>query len=219
MADSATLKLLLQRVEAAEGADRELDHAVWKACAYSRETSLSVAVSDPAMPTFVLQDAEGRVIHKTVSGAWRWEPTDHPYKEGAWVFDAEDGRHYHYGYVSKVTASLDAALALVERVLPGFHILVSSCGAPPGARDPGSGWRSSLKGNYDFTTGQPTISLSTVVRPTPALALLAALLKALSSEARPLGSAREAPEDGQPKPNPESEPLVERMPMGEAGPK
>jgi hypothetical protein len=95
--------------------------------------------------------------------------------------DAEDVRAWiaRFNVLCDAGGYESAALVLVERVLPGFHVLVSSCGAPPSAKDSHSGWRASLKGDYDFLSGQPQVSLSTGVLKTPALALIAALLKAL----------------------------------------
>ena len=84
----------------------------------------------------------------------------------------------------KLTASLDLVLALVEMVLPGFHVLLTSRGGPVGA-GAYCQWRASLKGDYNFVSGRPQIALSGADRPTPGLALLAALLKALIAQAEP----------------------------------
>ncbi len=70
------------------------------------------------------------------------------------------------------TGSLDAALALVTRVLPGWQVTLGQHRAP-GKR--GDLWKASL-------TSPQGGGMDTGWAPTPALALLAAMLKALQQE-------------------------------------
>jgi hypothetical protein len=171
-AKHGNLVALLARVEAAVGPDRDLDHAIWRLAVYGREFTLAVAQDDPKDPRFCLQDSEGKIVRKTVSGAWRWEPASRPFREGEWVFDAEDGRHYHYGVVSGVSASLDAALAFVERC--GWRV---------------HGLDASIRDHHTWTLCRPSevpndgMDYASAAHADIRLALLAALLKALIAEA------------------------------------
>ena len=73
-----------------------------------------------------------------------------------------------YAWRLPVTASLDAALALVERVLPGWDFTVKRFGMRANVEV----FENNGKG-YEYASGK-----------TPALALLAALLKALIAQAK-----------------------------------
>lgn len=68
------------------------------------------------------------------------------------------------------TSSLDAAIALVERMLPGW--LIASLG-----QDDGKKWHAELRQGY--RTSYSTVALAGA--PTPAIALLIATLKALEA--------------------------------------
>lgn len=129
------LPSLLSRLEASEGADRELD------------AELAVAFSgDPE--------------------AWVVNPSPHSIFSAApgWWRDGSDKSHDAPAY----TTSVDAALALVERVLPGREWIVEGGGG-------GSSTAVLLAPFEDEGSGEA----HTGRLKTPALALLAALLKAL----------------------------------------
>lgn len=88
MTPSTTIEELVGRVEAATGADREIDGLIWKAC----------------------EEKPGDDWQLMGSGVWhRRDPDDYV------AFDVPP----------KLTASIDAALALAERVLPGLSPGVS----------------------------------------------------------------------------------------------
>lgn len=72
----------------------------------------------------------------------------------------------------------DAALRLLARVLPGFHALVSSCGGPVSSGLPHCLWRASVKGDYDFVSGQPKQSYTGPNCTHPATAICAVIVKA-----------------------------------------
>lgn len=75
--------------------------------------------------------------------------------------------------VARLTASLDAALALTERVLPGWTI--AGIG-----QDDSKLWHVELREGHQTSYRRVVLSHMTLRgSPTPALALLAALLKAL----------------------------------------
>lgn len=71
------------------------------------------------------------------------------------------------------TASLDAALALVERVLPGWRRCLEEV-------EPGARWWAGVKPPDDTTSGYRGDRFA--YAPTPALALCAALLRALQTQ-------------------------------------
>lgn len=132
-ADNSGLAGLLARVEAATGADIELDEAI------------SLALCDE---------------HRFMQLA------DAPVGAGCEMYRFGP-RGFHSAL--RVTASLDAALALVERVLPGML------------------WAKNYEGG--FRIYQPGVSgFFSGYAKTPALALLAAMLKALiAKEAADVG--------------------------------
>ncbi len=84
-------------------------------------------------------------------------------------------------YVERYTASIDAALALVERMLPGYRWGVSAVGIKRGTHPDGKaayvdGFRAHV------TESSPLRPMpSTADAPTAPLAILAALLKALTT--------------------------------------
>lgn len=106
-------------------------------------------------------------------------PVNHP--KGAYVID-ETRQNGRLIIVHSFTASLDASLALVERVLPGWKVSIF-IGHLTGAKD-GKGSRAELHSPKRYKahdgTGMkwPKVA-ACYYAPTPALALLAAMLKAL----------------------------------------
>jgi hypothetical protein len=89
---------------------REIDHCLWRLFYFDKNTHLQVSVDDPKDHSLV-----PRSIKVVKEGVWRWEDVGHPFKEGEWVFDATDGKHYAcYVYVTPISTSLDAALNFVQ---------------------------------------------------------------------------------------------------------
>lgn len=137
MSEREKLQVLLERVKAASGPDREMDAAVWLALepgVTRKQWSYIHTASGQECRMDETRDATGRLI-----------------------------------VVPSFTASIDAALALVERVLPGWFGKVSFNGRgsfcwlwEPGVLD-------------DDDDGKP------IYGKTPALAILAALLTALAA--------------------------------------
>ena len=137
------LDALLERLEKATGPDRELDEAI--------------------MALFYTLDER----HIGTTEGWDDDPDSFkPVKDRVWVDPATDKwvstAAFHF------TASIDAALALVERVLPGWMHANGNCGEQnmPWAciTEPDEPCR-------DFSAGAPT----------EPLAILIALLRALST--------------------------------------
>lgn len=134
-----TLQELLERVKAATGPDRELDHTIE---ARMREHVGSM----------------GFGIYKTAD---------------EWIPQAIK-RNFNS---PRYTASIDAALALTERVLPGAGYMYQK---------PRAGWerRPGLHGYASIGFGEP-LKAFTADAPTAPLAILAATLTALASKAHP----------------------------------
>lgn len=129
------LAALLARVEAAEGADRELDGAI------------ALALCDE---------------HRFMQLA------DAPLGAGCEMY--RFGTHGFHSAL-RVTASLDASLALKNRVLPGYAMAAGDMAFEGSDRRPwGCVWNAG-----GFIAGQAEAK-------TPALALLAAMLKALIAQ-------------------------------------
>lgn len=130
---------LIERLEKAEGPDREIDQALWEAvtgeCTH-RNTH------------FVYLENDERELECSDCGA-------DTYGKDKW---------------SGLTSSLDAALSLVERKLPGVHWSVSNAAVKPRA---------------NVWMPQPTRPIMGPYSSgaTPALAVCLALLRALSTEA------------------------------------
>jgi len=146
MTDLQTLK---QRVERASGGDRELDCRI----AYA----LGMNWCNPKWSNS-LHDWRQHIETHGFEAAWT---SDHVYRNG---YDAPPTEDYGGSLVPNYTTSIDAALALVERLLPGWSWRI-------GNRPGGGAWV--LLG----TSRQEHLGA------TPALALLSALLAALSSKA------------------------------------
>lgn len=124
--DESGVAELLARVEAATGADRELDFAIYRIAFNAKQVGGDSGVREAWLPGYV------------------------------------------YPHEAKpYTASLDAALALVERVLPGYFLQMERC-RPGGESIAGKPWWARLNSHHDSATGS-----------TPALALLAAMLRAI----------------------------------------
>jgi hypothetical protein len=148
--DLPTLKSLLARVEGATGADRELDGDLWWTLDHGR--------------------AE-RVFSTGALGLPRRYPATLPIPGGL-------GRAGVQAMAPEFTASLDAALALCERVLPGCGIDIGLYPAePPGRPTPLA--EATMRA---CDSGHPFVAVRPCFAPTAALALLAALLKALISQ-------------------------------------
>jgi hypothetical protein len=136
---------LLERVEAASGADRELDVLIWAQLA---------------------EDRDVRWDGNTLLGRARKPPHDECVL--GTIDPGRVARNFQVGYsrppYPSPTASLDAALALVDRVLPGW------CKSAVDLRpEPCEGyvWERGHVGNIQGKA------------PTPALAVLVAMLRAL----------------------------------------
>lgn len=146
VSDPAVLVDLLVRVEAASGADRELDGDLW----------------------WVLDHASAQHYFNTGAlGLPREYPATLPIPAGL-------GRAGVQAMAPKFTVSLDAALALVERVLPSAHVSLYSIGAP------WSRWQARVVTEHD---GDELVTWFDAVAATPARALLVAMLNALLSKA------------------------------------
>lgn len=139
-----TLRSLLARVEGASGADREIDRALM-AIEHAREQRF-IGVYD-------------EFNRRVMSDVWVHRAT------GKWKTTAADGHEF--------TASVDAALALVERVLPGCGVGFDVNVEHGRGDKPVRAWLNQSEAEWTYD-GWPS-----AVGRTPALAILAALLKAL----------------------------------------
>lgn len=141
----SNLQALLERVEAASGPDRDLDWTMAQAF-------------DPDLAGRVLITYEGSKAACIANGLW-------PKRKGACWRDALFS-------VPRYTASLDAAVGLVEKMLPGWTWGINGPDPELDGECVGSLWKSTA--NTIDGDGK-----------TPALALIAALLKALISQSNP----------------------------------
>jgi hypothetical protein len=142
---SADLKVLLARVEAAEGPDRELSVRLWYELTADRENLW-------ALSGLNAQRAPRQNTEKTLLASVLVAPREHGFVV------ADD----HY------TASLDASLALCERTLGIAWFEVGGPTRTPSAHL----FRARIGGTGKWISAK-----------TPALALLAAMLKRLSAQA------------------------------------
>lgn len=75
------------------------------------------------------------------------------------------------------TSDTDAAIRLLVRALPGWHLMLMTSGAPPSAPEHCL-WRVGMKGDYDFVSGRATSSITGPNCANPALAICAGIIKA-----------------------------------------
>lgn len=136
-----SLEDLIERVEGATGPDREIEARLW-----------------------CLQ--EGREFRKVI-----WSDYKYPDGQKHWHSFRTNGGDVGCHSVPKFTASLDAALALCERVLPGVWWLI------------GRGKLTAAEPEYgaQLMFGEDEV-LGVGEAPTPAVALILALLRALLSK-------------------------------------
>ncbi len=150
------LRSLLSRVESATGPDRELDAAIWCEVGSAPERTLDGCLSGaPLDPSYRIM---GVTMHRMMENF----PKDHVGAAIAWC-------------APKVSSSLDAAVALVERCLPGASFTINSFDVqsrPERVR----AVRTHLS---SYGHPDPTHCGSLGAGPTEPLALCAALLKAL----------------------------------------
>lgn len=139
------LKGLLERVEKAEGPDREIDAEIWLALVPGTTRK------------------QWSYIHKA-SG-----------KE-CFVDETRDATHALIN-VPSYTASIDAAVALVEKLLPGWRLMVTTPG--------GAYLMSSDFEPAEEEWGEPKGFTCAADAKSPALALIAALLRALIAQQEP----------------------------------
>jgi hypothetical protein len=152
---------LLERVKAATGPDRAIDCLIWQ-MAYPDNT--------------VMFDAGKAFGPGEKRGATYGKLADFPV-DGGW--EDWEGLARHIG-AEPVTASIEAALALVERVLPGSCVLV---GDYKGLANPAvwGGKYQNAKGWCSLSPDDEAMSSHRAHAETPPLAILAALLAARSA--------------------------------------
>lgn len=179
-----TLEALLERVEKAEGPNKKLDHDVFLALHPEfRSWGGSMYVPSDEPDNWAFTDAQA----KAFSAEWEKLPRPTSEKDDVrlmkkhatpFYFDPAnpmalfDGERFPGGsrknpnrrYFPPITASIDAAVALVEKMLPGWDYLVCRLSGGPAGAEVG-----------------PPDSFQQVKADgaTPALALIAALLRAL----------------------------------------
>lgn len=140
---------LVERLEKATGGDREIDVLLWREFGWSD-------VRDPERNSVTdILGPDAQVMGATLAQAIERWPNDM----------AGVARNWN---IPRLTASLDAALALVERVLPGWDICLSRVKGDEAA-------------TWNAVVGEPdSFSGSEASKPSPALALCLAALKALA---------------------------------------
>jgi hypothetical protein len=156
-----TLADILKRLREATGADREIDAALYNALHKDdfRPVAFNALAQDDPEYFDLSRYHDGWLVGKTKRDIY-----------------AEDLEHY--------TASLDAAIALVERTLPGaeWYVWNNAHDQNNVKRGPGATlWHDSLAELHDGTWSGGDAHLAA----TPALALLIALLEALSDKGEP----------------------------------
>lgn len=148
--ESSALVGLLERVEGSTGPDREIDCHVW-----AHDLGLSL-------------EWQGTSLVAGVEGVIGWiDPGEH--SRNFYTNRSERGP----GSIPAYTASLDAALALVGRVLPGWRWMVRRVYP----EDSGPLYAAYVMPADDRAIGDVPSA------PTPALALIKALLRALLADA------------------------------------
>jgi hypothetical protein len=162
MVERAAIPALIERLEKAEGPDREIDVLLWREFGWSeirdpeRNSVTDILGPDVRVNTRTISEAIDLFLHTDANGIAR-----------AWN-------------VPRLTASLDAALALVERVLPERGWFV-------GSRDDGSDlYCAGVDGELQHTGSTPWGPSESYREPiqaesrTPPIALLIAALKAIA---------------------------------------
>lgn len=146
------LGALLERVTKATGADRKIDAEIVAALRYCR----------PGFPDWIV--------------GWAGPFVPNIPDAGRVAIGHSNGKTGTHWSAEPVTASLDAALAMAERVMPPLDWTVR--------RNADKGFHAILDGPTPETPDgsiRPWVFVSATA-PTPALALLAALLKSLAQE-------------------------------------
>ena len=157
------LTALLERVRNATGLDRGLDAAMAIGVGYITE------YSEPNGQHGSLRGYEGGVDGKRVSYFAPWWPGDRKWPPSeATVAVNHD--------IPKFTASIDAALALVERVLPGWAVTVATYHTDYGSPYADMASRRYIENDEGFEH-----EYAESAGLTPVLAILTALLLALTS--------------------------------------
>lgn len=101
---------------------------------------------------------------------WDYDWYRRPNEFTLWRAKDSEGRSVEYWSAPRVTASLDAAVAFTERLLPGWTI--AGIG-----QDDRKGWHAELR--EGFRTSYSTVKLAGA--PRPAIALVLATLRAVAS--------------------------------------
>ncbi len=148
--DKGKLTELLGRVEAATGPDRELDAAIASMIRYH-----------PYGP-FHWLDKSPEAVYAPTHAGWM-----------GFTLPGEDGPRDAWAS-PEYTASVDAAIALVERVLPGQHLTM-------GQNVHHHYWLCTF--NYLNDDGEPASNAQGMHKSSLPLAILSALLSALTTEA------------------------------------
>lgn len=132
-------------------------------------------MADPATLRALLERVKTATVADRYLDAALWcallSPEDKPSQSRPGYVPITDDDPSRWGYkeTQHYTASVDDALALIERVLPGAEVLVGN------VRDDRQ-WTANVGPRETFVAGEARL-------PTPALALLAALLEAKIMEA------------------------------------
>ena len=165
MANRADLQALIERVEKATGPDRDLDAAVF------------VAVTGAATWSY---DDNCHIDALIKSGAYRGDKQLHPDYDPnprvTWRYRIGDAE---YGEVPSLSASIDAALALLERVLPGWKVMIHAGGmwgeVMPGASISEPGFAALSRKGLPYRLGKANA-------PSLPLAIIAATIRAMQSQ-------------------------------------
>lgn len=151
------LNRLLERVKKATGPDRELDEAIYE---------VATIVLANGHPEAVFNEGYGTMVAITTSG-WPWSPTDEEPDPGSW---------HGVSFAPLFSGSIDAAIALCERVTPDLAISMKRIGDGSGRIQVNDAWLSE--------SGDELIPDSSPAEPRPpALAILAVFIHALISKA------------------------------------
>ena len=167
MTDTAGLTALLERVRAASGADREIDGRLW--CLITPERRfVALAKSGQTWGDF---EPGGFNPKSSVMPGMVFERTD--YEGTREDIQRNGGRFQSFSSSPSYTASIDAALALTGRLLPGVEYEITNLYGVAMA---------SLPMNMSSVVDYQTERREDGIVP---LAILAALLSALIAQAQP----------------------------------